>query len=551
MARHACRTRPGTEHADPLPIAAKEAIMKRRDLIRIAAGALAAPNLALAASAKTLRFIPQADLPNLDPITGTQLVVRNASLLVYDLLYGTDSAVQSRPQMVEGHELSSDSLTWTFRLRDGLKFHDSTPVLGRDCVASLQRWMVRDTLGQRLKSQLDEIAAIDDRSFRIRLKKPFPLMLFALGKNGTNIAAIMPERLAATDPFKVVSEYIGSGPMTFKRDEWMVGDHAVFERFAGYQPRSEPSDWLAGGKHMLLDRIEWKTIPDAATAAAALQSGEVDWWEQPVNDVVPLLRRNHDIRVDVADPFGNIGVFRPNFLHPPFNDVRIRRAVQLALSQEDMMRAVVGDDTKLWQPLPSFFTPGTPDYTDAGGEPLKGPRRYDEAKKLLAEAGYKGEKVVLLVAAEVPITKAEGDVAADMLGRIGMNVDYQALDWGTVGARRASKAPPDKGGWNVFFTWSSGAGCINPAGYTALDTSGDTAWFGWPKSSEIQSLIGSWYDAPDEPAQKAAMAAIDRASMEFVTYLPTGFFLSNTAWRSNISGIVKCPFPMFWGVQKA
>lgn len=525
--------------------------MKRRRLITgIAAASLAMPRLSLAAAAKTLRFVPQADLPNLDPIVGTQLVVRNASLLVYDMLYGTDSQVRAQPQMAEGHELSADRKTWTFRLREGLRFHDNTPVLARDCVVSLKRWMARDTLGVRLKAQTDAIETIDDRSFRIRLNKPFPLMLFALGKNGTNIPVMMPERLASGDPFAIVPEYIGSGPMSFKRDEWMVGSKAVFERFAGYQPRQEKSDWLAGGKAMLLDRVEWVTIPDAGTAASALQSGEIDWWEQPVNDIVPLLKSNSGIRVDIADPFGNIGIFRINHLHPPFNDVRIRRAVQMALSQEDMMRAVVGDDTTLWKMLPSFFTPGTRSYTEAGGDALKGPRRYDEAQRLLKEAGYNGERVVLLVAAEVPITKAQGDVAADFLTRVGMNVDYQALDWGTVGARRASKAAPDKGGWNVFFSWTPGAGSINPAGYTALDASGDTAWFGWPKSPEIQTEIAAWYDAPDDAAQKSALETINKASMEFVTYLPTGFFLSNTAWRSNVTGIVKSPFPIFWGVQK-
>jgi peptide/nickel transport system substrate-binding protein len=525
--------------------------MKRRSLIGGAAAALASPRLSLAAAAKTLRFVPQADLPNLDPIVGTQLVVRNASLLVYDMLYGTDSQVQPRPQMAEGHDLSPDRLTWTFRLRPGLTFHDGAPVLARDCVASLKRWMARDILGLRLHKQMAAIEAIDDRSFRIRLVKPFPLMLFALGKNSTNIPVIMPERIAAGDPFKAVSAYVGSGPMTFKRDEWLAGSQAVFERFAAYQPRQEPADWLAGGKAMLLDRVEWVTMPDASTAAGALQSGEIDWWEQPVNDLVPLLKRNPGIRVDIADPLGNIGIFRLNHLHPPFDDVRIRRAVQMALSQEDMMRAVAGDDTALWQALPSFFTPGTPSYTEAGGEPLKGPRRYDEAKRLLAEAGYQGEKVVMLVAADVPITKAQGDVAADLLGRIGMAVDYRALDWGTVGARRASKAPPDQGGWNVFFSWTPGAGAISPAGYAMIDASGDTAWFGWPKSDAVQSCIAAWYDAPDDAARQGAMDAIDTASMAFVTYLPTGFFLSNTAWRTTVSGIVKAPFPVFWGVQKA
>jgi peptide/nickel transport system substrate-binding protein len=331
--------------------------MKRRTLITAAAAALAAPRLSLAASAKTLRFVPQADLPNLDPILTTQLVVRNASLLVYDMLYGTDSQVRPQPQMAEGHELSSDQLTWTFRLREGLKFHDGSTVLAKDCVASLKRWMARDTLGVRLKKQLNAIEVIDDRSFRIQLEKPFPLMLFALGKNGTNIPVIMPERIANGDPFKGITEYIGSGPMSFKRDEWLVGSKAVFERFPGYVPRPEKSDWLAGGKVMKLDRVEWITMPDSSTAAGALQSGEIDWWEQPVNDVVPLLKSNKDIRVDIADPLGNIGIFRVNHLHPPFNDVRIRRAVQLAMSQEDMMRALVGDDTALWKTLPSTSIP--------------------------------------------------------------------------------------------------------------------------------------------------------------------------------------------------
>ena len=525
--------------------------MKRRDLMAAGGAALTAPHISRAAGIKTLRFVPQADLPNLDPIVGTQLVVRNAALMVYDMLYGADHNVRPQPQMAEGHELSADSKVWTFRLREGLRFHDGTPVLARDCVASINRWMARDVLGQRLRSQMDAMEATDDRTFRIRLNKPFPLMLFALGKSSTNVPVIMPERIAATDPFKTVAEYIGSGPMVFKRDEWLVGSKTVFERYAGYQPRPEPADWLAGGKRMLLDRVEWLNIPDAGTASSALQNGEIDWWEQPVNDVVPLLKASRDIRVDIADPFGNIGIFRVNHLLPPFDDVRVRRAVQMALSQEDYMRAVSGDDEALWRVLPSFFTPGTPTYSDAGGEPLTGPRRIEAAKKLLAEAGYKGEKIVMLVAADVPITKAHGDVTADLLGRLGMNVDYQAIDWGTQGARRASKAPTDRGGWNIFFTWTPGAACINPAGYPALDASGDTAWFGWPKSETVQGLIGRWYDAPDEAAQKAAIADINRASMEFVTYLPTGFFVSNTAWRRNVTGVVQSPFPMFWGVDKA
>ena len=514
-------------------------------------GSLAAPRIVRAQDAKVLRFVPQANLSSLDAVAGTQYVVRNAGLMVWETLYGVDHTLTPKPQMAEGHEVSPDFTDWTFKLRSGLKFHDGEPVRGRDVVASLQRWMVRDTMGQRIKATLVEMAAPDDRTIRIKLTKSFPKMLFALGKQNAPVALIMPERIAQTDPFKLISEYVGSGPMVFKKDEWVPGSRAVFQKFAGYNPRPEPADWLAGGRRVSFDRIEWMILPDDATKAAALQNGEVDWWENPIPDLVPLLKKNRNLNVDIADAFGNIGSFRMNHLWPPFNDVRARRAVMTALSQEDYMRAVVGDDETLWKNLPSYFTPGTQFYTEAGGDILKGPRRYDEAKKLLAEAGYKGEKVVLLVATDISITKGQGDVTADLLGKIGMNVDYQALDWGTVGARRAKKEAPSEGGWNIFHTWHAGADCVNPAPYTALDAGGDKAWFGWPNSPQIQQEIGAWYDAPDAAAEKSAMDAINRSTMEFVTYAPTGFFLQYQSWRKNLSGVIKAPFPVFWDVTKA
>jgi peptide/nickel transport system substrate-binding protein len=452
--------------------------------------------------------------------------------------------------MCEGHEVSEDGLTWNFRLRAGLKFHDNSPVLARDVIASLERWMGRDTMGTLIKSRLDALEPVGDDGFRFRLKSPFSKMLFALGKTNSNLAVIMPERLARTDPFKQVSEFIGSGPMTFRKDEWVPGSRAVFERFAGYAPRAEKPDWMAGGKMMFVDRIEWQIIPDAGTAAAALQGGEIDWWETPLPDLVPLLRQNHGVVVDIADRLGNIGLLRFNHLFPPFNDVRARRAVMMAADQADYMRAVVGDDAALWKRLPGYFTPGTALYTEDGGEILKGKRDLDAARKLLAQSGYNGEKVVMLVATDLTITKGQGDVSADMLTRIGMNVDYIATDWGTVGARRTKKDPPAQGGWNVFHSWFAGADCINPAPYYGIRTSGPKAWFGWPQNEAIEALIAQWYDVPDPAAESAKIAEINRASLDFATFLPTGFFLGYQAWRSNVSGIVQAPFPVFWGVKK-
>ncbi|HEY4043296.1 MAG TPA: ABC transporter substrate-binding protein [Rhodopila sp.] len=509
------------------------------------------PLLSLAADAKVLRFVPQANLANLDPIWTTQYVVRNGSLLIWDMLMGVDDQLQPRPQMVETYENTSDYKTWTFKLRPGLKFHDGEPVLTKDVIASIKRWMARDaTMGGPISKRTDALEAVDDRTVRFRLNQPYSKMLFALGKSSTPSLFIMPERIAATDPFKQITEYVGSGPMRFRRDEWVPGARAVFEKFDGYAPRDEKSNWLSGGKRIHFDRIEWQIVPDGATAAAALQNGEVDWLETPLSDLIPLLRKNTNVTVDIADPLGNIGSFRMNHLYPPFNDVRARRAVQVALSQEDYMIALVGDDQTLWKTLPGYFTPDTPLYTETGGEPLKGNRDYDLARRLLAESGYKNEPIILLVATDMAITKAQGDVTADLLQRIGMNVQYQALDWGTVGQRRASKAPPDKGGWNIFHTWHAGADCVNPAPYIALDCSGDTAWFGWPKSDLVQEKIAAWYAAPDFAGEKTAIAQVNKAAMDHVVYIPTGFFKGYQAWRKNVSGVVKAPFPVFWDVTK-
>jgi len=516
-----------------------------------AAGSFATPAISQRAAARALRFVPQADLANFDPIWGTQYVVRNASAMVWDTLYGVDDKLAPQRQMAEGEEVSADGLTWTFRLRPGLKFHDGEKVLARDVVASLDRWSARDQMGLLIRAVQQELTAVDDRTVKWVLKKPFPKMLLALGKVSTQVCFVMPERIAKTDPFKQITEYIGSGPMRFVRNEWVPGARAAFEKFADYVPRQEPSSWLAGGKRMLAERIEWITMPDPATAAAALQNGEIDWWESPISDLAPLLRKNRNVVVDIKDPLGNIGSFRMNHLYQPFKDVRARRAILMAMSQEDYMRALVGDDPALWKPVPGFFTPGTPLYTEEGGDILKGPRNLDAAKKLLAQSGYAGEPVSCIVAQDQPITKTQGDVTADLLKRLSMNVDFVATDWGTVGARRAVKTPPGQGGWHMFHTWHAGADCVSPAVAIGVRASGDNGWFGWPNSPEVEAQVAAWYEAKTLDEEKAAVRRLNKAALEAVVYAPTGFFLEYQAWRRNVNGIVKGPLPFFWEVSKA
>jgi len=513
------------------------------------AGLNAFPAIGKTASEKVLRFVPQADLANFDPITASQIVVRNAAVMVWDMLYGLDSQMRPQPQMVESESVSSNGLVWTFKLRGGLKFHDGTPVLARDVVASLNRWSVRDAMGKLIREVQKELVATDDKTFRWTLSKPFPKMKFALAKLNTPCAFIMPERLAKTDPFQQVSEYIGSGPMRFVKNEWVPGSKAVFEKFGDYVPRQEPNSWMAGGKVMLVDRVEWLTMTDPSTAAAAMQNGEIDWWETPISDLVPLLRSNSGVNVDILDTSGNVGAFLMNHLQPPFNNLLARQAVMTALNQQDYMEAVVGDDKKLWKPMYSFFTPGTPAYTEAGADILKGARRMDAAKKLLEKSGYANEQVTCLIAENQSIVKPMGDVSVDLLKKLGMNVNVVSTDWATVGSRRTNKGPANQGGWSMFHSWFSGMSCTAP--YSQLRGNGENAWFGWPTSPGTEKGIADWFDTSDAAREKAALEQINRAAMQDVVYAPTGFFLSYSAWRKNVRGISKGPLPMFWGVSKA
>ncbi|MFI4996578.1 MAG: ABC transporter substrate-binding protein [Hyphomicrobiales bacterium] len=513
-------------------------------------GTLASPAISQAAAARTLRFVPRQDLSNFDPIWTTAYVVRNAAALVWDTLYGVDEKLSLQRQMVEAEEVSPDGLTWTFRLRPGLKFHDGEPVLAKDVVASIKRWSARDSMGRMLKTIENELVAVDDRNFRWSLRKPFSKLLLALGKNAPPCCFIMPARIAATDPFKQITDYVGSGPMRFVRDEWVPGARSVFEKFEDYLPRQEPASWLAGGKRMLVDRAEWIVMPDAATASAALQNGEVDWWETPISDLMPVLRRNRDVKVDIADSLGYIGMICMNHLYAPFNDVRARRAVLMAVNQEDYMRAYVGDDPEMWKPLPGFFTPGTPLYSEEGGEVLKGPRDIGAARKLLAESGYGGEPVTCMAAQDFASHKAFGDVTADMLKRLGVNVDFVAADWGTVLARRAQKSPPGQGGWQMFHTTLAGTDCTNPATYPQIRANGDAAWFGWPNIPQVEAEVAAWFEAKSLDEEKAAAMRLNKAALDDVVALPLGLYFQYQAWRSNISGIARGPLPLFWGVSK-
>lgn len=524
--------------------------MRRRTFIgTAAAAALAAPAIAQVSapgSARVLRFVPEGNLANPDPVWTTTTVARNHGAMIWDTLYGLDANFVPRPQMLAGEEVSDDKLTWRFTLRDGLRFHDGEPVRSADCVASIQRWARRRPLGQRLVQVTDEMRALDDKSFQVRLKQPYVLMRDALSDN----VFMMPERMARTDAFQQITEYVGSGPYRFLRDEWVSGSRAVYARFEGYQPRQEAPGFMAGGKQAHFDRVEWRIIDDSATKAAALRNGEVDWWQNPQFDLLELLRAGRDVRVETLDRVGLLGIIAFNHLHPPFSNPKLLRALLPAIDQQEFMEAACGSETSAYKVPAGFFTPGQPMANAAGLEVLSGKRDLELAKRLVKESGYAGERIALVVPQDYPIQAAHSALVRDVFGKLGLNVDYQSTDWGTLVSRRASREGVDKGGWSSFCTTWEGLTTANPAGNVPLRGNGLDGWFGWPTSPRLEGLRDRWFDAPDEAGQKGIAAEMQRVAFEEVPFIPTGQIFQPTAFRTSLRDMVASPFPVFWGVRK-
>jgi len=526
--------------------------MHRRTLLTTTAAAAALPRFAIAqpAANRVLKMVPQANLTSLDPIWTTANITRNHGYMVFDTLYGTDASFNPQPQMAEGHVVEESGRRVVITLRTGLRFHDGEAVRAADCVASLDRWMKRSPTGQKLETFVDALEADGDRRVVFRLKQPFPLLLAALGQVSNSPPFIMPERMARTDPFQQVRETVGSGPYRFVPREFNSGSLVVYERNADYSPTpvGRPS-LTAGPKTVHFDRVEWHIIVDASTAAAALQTGEIDWYEQPPPEIQTLLRRNRAISVEPIDPLPLTGIMRFNHLHPPFDDRRMRQAMLPAVSQADFMSAIVGPDPSLYTTGVGVFTPGTPLANDAGLAPLTGPRSLDRARALMREAGYANGPMRLIGPTDILAPAAMTQVGADLVRRLGLNADIVLTDWGTTVQRRTSREPVERGGWSMLFTSFSSFDFVDPAAHFPLRGNGTAAWPGWPTIPRLEELRDAWFLADGLPAQQRIARDLQDVAMTELPYIPVGSYLSITAHRRNLADRV-AGLALFWGIRR-
>jgi peptide/nickel transport system substrate-binding protein len=500
--------------------------------------------------AQTLKVVMNSDLKILDPIWTTAYVQRGFGYMVWDVLFAVDEKFEVKPQMVDKYDVSADKLTWTFTLRDGLVWSDGKPVSPEDCIASIKRWGARDSMGQKLMGEVAGFEAVDARTFRMKMKEPYGLVLESLGKPSANVPFMMPKKTADTDPMQQikVEDVIGSGPFVFVANEWKPGEKVVFLKNPTYKPRAEPPSGLAGGKIAKVDRIEWIWIPDPQTQASALLNGEIDMIESPPMDLLPMLAKDKNVKLFDFNPLGNQDVLRFNTLFKPFDNPRIRYAASVAIGQEEFLKATIGDP-KYYKVCKAMFLCGTPLGTDEGMKDILN-QNAARAKEILKEAGYDGTPVVIMQATDNVILANLAPVAKAQLEAAGFKVDVQPMDWQTLVGRRTKKDPPDKGGWNAFMTSWAAADILNPVMAGFFNASCDKAMFGWPCDETIEKMRDQFSKEGDPAKQKQIVIDLQKYWVEHPTHINLGQWYQPFAQSTKIDGTMVAPVTVFWNMTK-
>jgi len=502
------------------------------------------------AQEQTLRISLNTELQILDGIVTTTNATRVFSYLVYDMLFAIDADGNYQPQMVETYQVSDDRLTYTFRLREGLEFSDGNPVTAEDCVASIRRWALREPLGQQIMAVAEALEVVDARTFRLKLRQPYAYVIEALGKPGNAIPIMVPARLAATPPTTPMPEVVGSGPFLFERDTWRPGERAVFRRNPRYRPRSEPASGLAGGKVVHFDRIEAISVPDQATRAVALQAGELDFLEIVPGDYILPMRRNRNIRI--ANPRGAgqiMGIITLNHAQPPFNNIAIRRAAQVAINQSDVMASLGLPEGLYLEHCEALYMCNTSGQTDAGTQIFQGASTA-RARQMLRDAGYNNEPVVFLHSESSALLNPMGLVIMDQLKQAGFNVQTATSDYATVAQRRLNRGPISANGWSALNVIWNGIDMVNPLANPGVAYNCNATFPGWYCDPRQTDLLRRLAGARTPEERKRFADELQAAFHENVNVILNGQFSAPAAYRADLENVIDFPIAVFWNMSR-
>ncbi|RXH29731.1 peptide ABC transporter substrate-binding protein [Bradyrhizobium nanningense] len=532
--------------------------ISRRKLIKAGASAGAALSIPSAlwaqvepAAARTVRMVTgSGDLRVFDPIFTAAYVTANHGLAIYDTLFSLDSRFMPQPQMVASWGVSDDKKTYTFQLRDGLSWHDGAPVTAADCVASIRRWAEVNPGGQLMMARAKDISKKDDKTFTITLKEPLGLLIDILANIATPCLFIMREKDATRPATEQVTTNVGSGPFKFNHALAKPGASFTYDQNENYVPRKEPADGLAGGKVVKVDRVIWDNIADQQTAFAALQAGEIDFFGAPPLDQLSTIKSDPNLELQVLNKGGNDWYLRLNCLQKPFDNVKARQAMLQLIDQDAFMRTeyppeYISTVTSIFGTGSVYSNDENTGWHKKGGDPEK-------AKQLFKEAGYSGEKVVILQPTNISFINNASQLLAASLRKIGVNAELAPSDWGGVVARRANKAPVEKGGWSIFISSDSDYSLGNPIGNITLAANGEKAWYGWPNNEEYEALRAKWADVETLEERKELARKMQQVFWDFVGFVFLGKSVSPIARRKTLTGVIGMPtlVPM-WNMQKA
>lgn len=500
-----------------------------------------------ASQAQTVTAVMHAPLRAVDPVINTAYIVRNYAYMVYDTLLALDSHGNVQPQMASW-SVSEDGKTYTFTLREGLQWHDGTAVTAQDCIASIARWSQVDKMGQVMAASLTDMKPVNAHTFTMTFAAPSDFVLQALSRPSGVAPFMFPKAVAQTPINQAITSTTGSGPFVFDASQYKPGVQAVFHKFAGYVPRAEPADGLAGGKRVQVDTVRWVSMPDPMTAVSALMGAEIDFIEQLPQDLLPLVESSPDIKLSSYKKQGVQNLVRMNFLQPPFNDLKIRQAALLALGQKEVLDAQTGNPDAYTICPAVFSCEGS--YADSyGADKLLEPQP-EKAKALLAQTGYDGTPVYLLSPTDNIKIAPIGPVVAQQLRKAGFTVNLVSTDWASVIARRASKAAPADGGWNMFATTNVVSDANSPVGFIGITASGDTAWIGWPDVPAIEQARMQFAASHNAEEKKALAHTLQKLVIDHVVMVPMGETLLKTAARTNIDIGIDAEAPVFWNFTK-
>ena len=522
----------------PKEVIVKEEVIKEVEKVVVATPSLfEALKIAAAEDGRrggTLRVVSQASIGNIDPISSSAWVAWAVATQIYDVPFAADGSFLPQLQMLEDWSISDDGLVWSFKIREGLTWHDGDPVTAEDFQATLERAFDSYYTGWQELGARAEVGVVDDKTWTLNFEAPFGLVLDSLSFN-TEGFPIQKKSVIEDTPAErgggVLQEHIGSGPYQFT--SWDVGNKLILERFDDYVPRSEAPSGHAGAKYAFVDGIEFLEIPDVQTRLSLLETGEVDFIDTAPLDFFEIMRDNPEINV-YTDPIGRWPVMVINH-RGPFMDVKVRKALQAAIPNEAIMAAY--GPPGLRGLCPAVFLCGLRWDTRVGEENYN-QGDVEKAKALLADSGYAGETIRAMTPADQPTIHPILTVAEENLRAAGFNLDLQVVDWATLKSRRVK---PDD--WDLFTTWGAAAAATPLTNKLGVDGLGGF------ESERITQLRESFFKATSEDEQQMLVEQLQLAYYEEVPHVVIGFFSGIHAAGTWVRGFdSRALWPAYWNV---